>query len=195
MSRVSPSVDDLRSNHERTSAAAWSAAYPWLWEAGMRVARCRLAGSEHEPDREDVVSTAVQQVVRGVIGNSAESFNQIQTFDDVLGMTRHIVRQRITDLLRSKDRRPEDVVEELPELVDATPNDLRFNLAELLTEVDHLQPDPPVPQVFRDRFVEGWSTDEIAARRSINRNTLLSHFAKGFRTLRDRLTRLEGALP
>ena len=161
----------------------------------MRVARCRLSGSEHEHDREDAVSTAIQQVVRGVIENSTDSFNQIQTFDDVLGMTRHIVRLRITDLLRSKERRPEDVVEELPELVDATPNDLRFNLAELLTEVDHLQPDPPVPQVFRDRFVEGWSTDEIAARRSINRNTLLSHFAKGFRTLRDRLTRLEGALP
>jgi len=190
-----PSLDDLRSTVEQTSAAAWSAAYSLLWEAAMRVARCRLSGSEHEHDREDAVSTAIQQVVRGVIENSTDSFNQIQTFDDVLGMTRHIVRLRITDLLRSKERRPEDVVEELPELVDATPNDLRFNLAELLTEVDHLQPDPPVPQVFRDRFVEGWSTDEIAARRSINRNTLLSHFAKGFRTLRDRLTRLEGALP
>jgi hypothetical protein len=86
-------------------------------------------------------------------------------------------------------------VEELPELIDDTPDDQRFNLAELLNEVDSLQPDPPLPQVFRDRFIEGWSTDEIATRRSINRNTLLSHFAKGFRTLRDRLTRLEGAPP
>lgn len=161
----------------------------------MRVARCRLSGSEHEHDREDVVSTAIQQVVRGVVENSADSFNQIQTFDDVLGMTRHIVRLRITDFLRSRERRPEDGVEELPELIDATPNEQRFNLAELLNEVDNLQPDPPLPQVFRDRFIEGWSTDEIATRRSINRNTLLSHFAKGFRTLRDRLTRLEGALP
>jgi DNA-directed RNA polymerase specialized sigma24 family protein len=49
--------------------------------------------------------------------------------------------------------------------------------------------------VFRDRFIEGWSTDEIAERRSINRNTLLAHFAKGLRTLRERLTRLEGDLP
>jgi DNA-directed RNA polymerase specialized sigma24 family protein len=86
-------------------------------------------------------------------------------------------------------------VEELPELIDDTPDDQRFNLAELLNEVDSLQPDPPLPQVFRHRFIEGWSTDEIATRRSINRNTLLSHFAKGFRTLRDRLTRLEGAPP
>ena len=161
----------------------------------MRVARCRLVGSEHEHDREDAVSTAVQQVVRGVIENSAESFNQIQSFDDVLGMSRHIVRLRITDFLRSRERRPEDVVEELPELIAATPNEQRFNLSELLAEVDHLQPNPPLPQIFRDRFIEGWSTDEIATRRSINRNTLLSHFAKGFRTLRDRLTRLEGTLP
>ena len=195
MSRVSPSVDDLRSPHERTSAAAWSDAYPLLWEAAMRVARCRLSGSEHEHDREDAVSTAIQQVVRGVIENSADSFNQIQTFDDVLGMTRHIVRLRITDFLRSRERRPEDGVEELPELIDATPDDQRFNLAELLSEVDRLQPDPPLPQIFRDRFIEGRSTDEIATRRNINRNTLLSHFAKGFRTLRERLTRLEGAQP
>lgn len=195
MSRVSPSVDDLRSHHERTSAAAWSDAYPLLWEAAMRVARCRLAGSEHESDREDAVSNAIQQVVRGVIENSAESFNQIQTFDDVLGMTRHIVRQRITDFLRSRERRPEDVVEDLPEVIAAAADDQRFNLAELLCEVDRLQPDPPLPQIFRDRFIEGWSTDEIAIRRSLNRNTLLSHFAKGFRTLRERLTRIEGALP
>jgi DNA-directed RNA polymerase specialized sigma24 family protein len=57
--------------------------------------------------------------------------------------------------------------------------------------VDRLQPDPPVPQVFRDRFIEGWSTDEIAERRGINRNTLLTYFAKGLRTLRERLTCLE----
>ena len=64
----------------------------------------------------------------------------------------------------------------------------------LLPELDRLLPDPPVPQVFRDRFIEGWSTDEIAQRRGINRNTLLTYFAKGLRTLRERLTRLEGDL-
>jgi hypothetical protein len=78
----------------------------------MRVACCRLVGSENEHDREDTVSTAIQQVVRGVVENSADSSNQIQTFDDVLGMTRHIVGLRITDFLRSKVCRQEDAVEE-----------------------------------------------------------------------------------
>lgn len=157
----------------------------------MRIARIRRAGERYEPDREDAVSTALQQLTRGVIENRSESYNQLSSFDDLLGMMRHIVRLRITDLFRSRERRTEDAVEELPEIVDLTPDSTRFQLNELLLEVDRLEPNPPLPQVFRDRFIEGWSTDEIAARRSMNRNTLLSHFAKGFRVLRDRLTQLE----
>lgn len=157
----------------------------------MRIARIRLAGERYEPDREDAVSTALQQLTRGVIENRSESYNQLSSFDDLLGMMRHIVRLRITDLFRSRERRPEDCVEEIPEIADLTPDSTRFQLNELLLEVDRLEPNPPLPQVFRDRFIEGWSTDEIAARRSMNRNTLLSHFAKGFRVLRDRLTQLE----
>jgi RNA polymerase sigma factor (sigma-70 family) len=174
---------------------AWSAAYPLLWEAGMTIARIRLAGGQFEQDREDLVSTAVQQFIRGLVAESGESFNQIATWDDCLGMLRHIVRSRIMDFFRSRERSREDAFDELPEAPPEFTPDQRFRLEELLPEVDRLQPDPPVPQVFRDRFIEGWSTDEIAERRSINRNTLLAHFAKGLRTLRERLTRLEGDLP
>jgi|GEM_PF-988708 len=185
------SVQALRTG----DAAAWSAAYPLLWEAGMTLARIRLAGGRFEPDREDLESTALRQFMRGLIEGKVESFNQIATWDDCLGMTRHIVRSRIMDFLRARERSREDAVEELSEPPpDATP-EARFNLTELLTEVNRLEPNPPLPQVFRDRFIEGWSTDEIASRRSINRNTVLSHFAKGFRVLRERLTHLEGALP
>lgn len=181
-------VQALRSG----DAPAWSAAYPLLWEAGVLIARIRLAGGRFEQDREDLVSTALQQFMRGLIEGRAENFNQIATWDDCLGMLRHIVRSRIMDFLRTRERRREDAVAELPEPPpDVTP-ETRFNLTELLNEVDRLEPDPPLPQVFRDRFIEGWSTDEIAGRRSINRNTLLSHFAKGFRVLRERLTHLEG---
>ena len=190
-----PRLDELRARDERISAAAWNVAYPLLWEAGMRIACIRLAGERHAHDREDLVSTALQQLMRGLLDGKTESFNQISTWDDCLGMTRHIVRQRITDFFRSHERNREDAVEELPEVIADTPDSLRFNLHELLHEVDRLEPNPPLPQVFRDRFVEGWSTDEIATRHSMNRNTLLSHFAKGFRLLRERLTHLEGVTP
>jgi DNA-directed RNA polymerase specialized sigma24 family protein len=133
--------------------------------------------------------------MRGLIEGKTESFNQITTWDDCLGMTRDIVRKRIFDFLRSRERSREDAVEELPEAPQDFDPGSRFRLEELLPEVDRLQPDPPVPQVFRDRFIEGWSTDEIATRRSINRNTLLTYFAKGLRTLRERLTCLEGDTP
>lgn len=172
----------------------WSSAYPWLWEAGMAVARLRLAGERFEQDRQDLVSTALQQFIRGLVGKNEGSFNQISGWDDCLGMMRHIVRSRVFDFLRFCQRSREYAVEELPETMPEFRADERFRLDELLPELDRLQPDPPVPQVFRDRFLEGWSTDEIAVRRGINRNTLLTYFAKGLRTLRERLIRLEGGL-
>lgn len=188
MSHFPPSLSALRQGDQ----PAWVSAYPLLWEAGMIIARIRLSGARHEQDREDLVSTALQQFVRGLISGEGQSYNQISTWDDCLSMTRHIVRSRIIDHHRSIERRLEDAVEELPEpLIDFQPES-RFALSEMLAEVDTLEPDPPVPQVFRDRFVEGWSTDEIAERRNLNRNTLLTYFAKGLRTLRERLTRLEG---
>ena len=165
-----------------------------LWEAGIRIARLRLAGERYEPDREDIVSTALQQFVRGVIGATSESFNQMATWDDCLAMMRHIVRLRVTDFLRSRQRNRVDAVEELPDFPADAPDEHPFTLAELLVEVDTLEPNPPVPQVFRDRFLEGRSTDEIAAVRGINRNTLVSYYAKGLRALRERLTRRAGAL-
>jgi RNA polymerase sigma factor (sigma-70 family) len=173
---------------------AWALAYPSLWEAGMIIARLRLAGGRFERDRQDLVSTAIQQLIRGLMEEKNESYNRISTWDDCLSMTRHIVRQRITDFFRSLERSREDAVEELPELPEDFQPEQRFRLKELLPELDRLQPDPPVPQVFRERFIERLSTDEIAERRGINRNTLLTYFAKGLRTLRERLTRLEGDL-
>ena len=160
----------------------------------MSIARLRLVGLNHESDREDLVSTALQQFVRGLIENRIPSFNQIESWDDCLRVMRHLVRSRITDFHRERQRDPVDVVEELPEPVPEFKASQRFRLDEVLPEIGRLQPDPPVPQVFRDRFLEGWSTDEIAERRGINRNTLLTYFAKGLRTLRERLTRLEGDL-
>lgn len=177
----------LRCPEENRSAAAWEEAYPLLWDAGMRIARLRLAGSQFESDREDLVAVAVQQFIRGLVSGETESFNQLASWDDCLGMFRHIVRLRTTDFLRARGRNREDAVEELPELPVEDRDALPFTAPELMAAVDALEPDPPVPQVFRDRFLEGRSTDEIARLRGINRNTLCSYYAKGLRTLRERL--------
>jgi hypothetical protein len=182
----------LRSSDSRLSALEWAKAYPLLWEAGMRIARLRLVGAEFEQDREDTVSVAVQQFIRGMISSETDSFNQLADWNDCLGMVRHIVRLRVTDFLRGRGRRREDAVEELPEFPLEVQPSCPFTSVELLREVDLLEPNPPVPQVFRDRFLEGRSTDEIAVERGINRNTLCSYYAKGLRTLRERLSRLEG---
>lgn len=190
MSIETPSLPALRAGDPR----AWSAAYALLWEAGMSIARLRLAGDPHQQDREDLVSTAIAQFQAGLIQNE-KSYNQLATWDDCLGMFRFIVRARVHDFHRASYRNPVEAVEEPPELPPDFDPGSRFRLDEILPEIDRLQPDPPVPQVFRDRFLEGWSTDEIAERRGIPRGTLLTYFAKGLRTLRERLTRLEGDTP
>lgn len=187
--------EQLRSTDEKINSAAWSSAYPLLWEAGMRIARLRLAGDPYEADREDIVSTALQQFIRGLIGAGSESFNQIETWNDCLAMMRHIVRLRVTDFLRARERNREDAAGDLPEFPSQGVDEPAFTLTELLREVDTLEPDPPVPEVFRDRFLEGRSTDEIAQSRGINRNTLVSYYAKGLRALRERLTRFAGHQP
>lgn len=180
-----PSLPALRSPVEATSSAAWDLAYPLLWEAGMRVAVVKLDGEALRTDREDAVSTALTQLVRGIVEGRGNSFNQIASWDDLLSMMRHIVRQRIKDIHRSRSRNREDGMAEVPEAAPEPSPQPAFLMSELLAEVDRLR--PPLPDLFRDRFVEGWSTDEIAARRAMNRNTILGHFSKGFAILRDRL--------
>lgn len=171
--------------------SAWSEAYALLFEAGMNIACIQLAGSHFQQEREDRVSIAMQEFVKGVVEKTSKSFNQMETWNDCLAMFRTIVRARVKDFHRKDYDNPVDGVEALPDVPPEFMPEKRFRLDELLPEVDRLKPDPPVPQVFRDRFVEGWSTDEIAGRRGINRNTLLTYFANGLRTLRERITRLE----
>lgn len=162
----------------------------------MRIARMRLLGQRFEEDREDIASTVLQQFVRGLVEGRVNSFNQMTEWDDCLGMVRHMVRMRVADFLRGVDRNLEDAVGDLPETVQEMPEFARgtteaFTLPELLNAVDSLEPNPPVPQVFRDRFLEGRATDEIAQARGINRNTLVSYYARGLKSLRERLIRVE----
>ncbi|MCE9518222.1 MAG: sigma-70 family RNA polymerase sigma factor [Verrucomicrobia bacterium] len=189
---TAPVLEALRSADERSNAAAWSQAYSLLWRDGMMVARCALSGAEHETQREDIVATALSQVMRGVIEGTSESYNGMHGFDDVLGMMRSVTRCRVVDFLRQRERRREDAVEELPEPPPAGVDNLPYTMAELMTQVEML--DPPLPDIFSDRFLLGWNTSEIAERRNMNVNTLLTYFAKGFKLLRERLQRLEGTL-
>ncbi|TDU67295.1 RNA polymerase sigma factor (sigma-70 family) [Prosthecobacter fusiformis] len=178
----------LRSTDPGISRRSWAQAYPLLWEAAQRLARRLLAGDSHEHDREDLCATAMQQFVTGLVQSSSESFNQISTWDDCLSMMRHILRLRVLDFFRAQGRNREDAMEAVPD-IPTPPRTDAASLSELLALVDEL--DPPKPDLLRDRFVDGYSTDEIAQRRQMNRNTVVSHFAQGLRYLRSRLEKLE----
>ena len=133
--------------------------------------------------------TALGQLVQGVVENSQESYNGLTGWDDVLGMMRTIVRRRVADFLRQRGRRPLDYVETLPDPATLSLlDDLPFTSAELWGAVAEL--DPPLPELFQDRFLSGWNTTEIAERRRMNVNTLLTYFARGFRALKAKLETL-----
>lgn len=181
------SLDALRSLDARTSRDAWNAAYPWLWSAGMRLAGRLLAGGQWEPQREDLVTTAISQVVEGLVAKTSESYNQITSFRDLVGMTLTIVRRRIMDFHRGHARSVEDAVEQLPETATFA-EDLPFTAMELREQIEAL--DPPKPELFLARFFEGLTTREVAERRGMAHGTVLTHFAEGLRLLRERLQRL-----
>jgi RNA polymerase sigma factor (sigma-70 family) len=181
-------LDDLRSHDSDVSRQAWNAAYPRLWSAGMRLAGRLLSGGQWESHREDAVATAIGQVVAGLIARSSASYNQMFTFDDVVGMTLTIVRRRITDIHRQRSRCREDAVEELPEHA-AMSEEARFSPSELRIQIAAL--DPPKPALFMDRFFGGLTTREVAEKQGMPHGTVLTHFAQGLRLLRERLLQLE----
>jgi len=187
-----PDLESLRSGEERVSAEAWARAYPLLRIAGMQVARARLAGRSHEHDREDIVATALGQMVRGIAEKRTKSFNRISSWDDCLRMMRSLTRSRLADFHRERYRNREDAVESLPEPEGAAVAEVvpfGPGMEDVFVEIDRL--DPPMPELFRDRFVEGLTIDEIAERRDLNRNTLCTWFAKSLAILRTRLARQE----
>lgn len=181
-----PSPASLRSPDEAVSAREWAAAYPLLYEAGARIAATRLSGSRWAQDREDLVSVALHQFLRGLVENRLNSFKQITSWDDCLRMMRSIVRSRIVDFHRARARDLEDTVATLPEPVIAFPaTGHGCGCEDIFYEIDQL--DPPLPELFRERFVEGYTIDEIAVKRGMNRNTLSTWFAEALRLLRGRL--------
>lgn len=185
-----PSPERLRSVDEAVSSREWGDAYPLLYEAGARIAAIRLSGSRWAQDREDLVSVALHQFVKGLVENRLKSFKQISSWNDCLGMMRSIVRSRIVDFHRERGRDLEDAVAELPEPVADFPvTGLGLGGEDIFHEIDRL--DPPLPELFRERFVEGFTIEEIATKRGMNRNTLCTWFADALKILRHRLSVIE----
>ena len=97
-----------------------------------------------------------------------------------------IVRRRLLDHHRRSSRRTlvpfdDSVAAGLPSF-SSSPDD-HAEAEDLWQTIAAL--DPPLPDLFTDRFLLGWSTTEIASRRSMKPNTVLSHFHRGFARLRE----------
>lgn len=124
------------------------------------------------------------ELVRGFASGGEKTCNEPESFDDLVAVMKTIVRRRAIDFLRQRARRPETLMAEVPE-THAAPDARPSTREDVWLEVARL--DPPLPDLFSDRFLLGWNTPEIAARRQMNVNTVLSHFHRGFRILRGRL--------
>jgi len=171
----SPSLTSLRAN----DAAAWQAAYPLLWQValGAVYARLGLVQADAENIAADVLA---REVVPGVLQPRTDSFNQISSFDDLLAVTRSIARNRSLDFLRRSARRPEVLMDQLPDLPPEQGAKAPPDLMEMVER--HLQ--PPDPELFHARFVLGHTTREIAALRGMSHGTVVSRFARALEKLR-----------
>lgn len=167
--------------------SSWQTLYNSLWRVGQRIALAMLRGPEHEQDREDVVATAISQTVAGYLEKNPKARNATPPLSDLEGMMKTVVRRRLLDHLRQKCRRdtvPFDETTAHP-TSNFTPEDDAL-AAELWLTIAEL--DPPLPDLFTDRYLLGWTTTEIAQRRGLNPNTVLSHFHRGCARLRQILT-------
>lgn len=166
----------------------WNTTFNGLWQTGQRIALAMLRGAEHEQDREDIVATAIAQTVTAYLEKIPHSCNAAPSLSDLEGMMKTIVRRRLLDHHRQQFRRKVLPLEESISLglADTTcPPDADAQAADLWRTIAEL--DPPLPDLFTDRFLHGWTTIEIARRRDLNPNTVLSHFHRGFARLRERL--------
>ena len=194
--RALPSVDiplgDLRSLDPVTHQRAWGTAYGHLWGAGMAMARKKLSGNQWEFYREEIVCTAITQVMAGLADQKSKSFNRLKSFGDLIRMMIRIVRLRAVDFHRTKYRSREDAVENVLALLEGSTgihvDEPPFTRAELEKEIDRL--DPPKPKLFRTRFFDDMTVDETARVHDMAPGTVSTHFAEGFKLLKDRLCRL-----
>jgi RNA polymerase sigma factor (sigma-70 family) len=184
-----PELPLLRAN----DGASWEKAYPLLWDAGIKVAFINLGGAQHSQNREDLVAEALGQLQQGLVrgdGREENIFNQISGWRDLVRMMCLITERRIADFLRKKYRRGEEIHAD-PTLageavVPVTGAEPDWD-SELLWGLIGRLP-PPKPEVLLDRFVLGMSASEVAEKRNIPRNTVLSHWSAGLQTLRTWLT-------
>jgi RNA polymerase sigma factor (sigma-70 family) len=188
---ASPTLEQLRSTDARISETAWRKAYPLLWQTASRLLSFLLTGERHQQDREDIAARALAELVRGVVEKKPESFNQIASFGDVLGMTQVIVRARTKDFFRSLARHPEDATADLPEPpVETSASVPALTWTELEALITELP--PPQPEIFQRHYAQGHTADEIAGQLRLPRSTVLSHLFRGRKTLREMLGRNAG---
>lgn len=188
-----PSLTALRANE----GAAWEAAYPLLWDAGLKVAFINLGGGQHSQNREDLVADALSQLQQGIVRGDEKDgslFNQITAWRDLVSMMCLITERRIADFLRKKYRRGEEIHADPTLAEDAMPVAFAAEPdwdSELLWGLIGRLP-PPKPDLLLDRFAKGMSASEVAEKRNLPRNTVLSHWSAALQTLRSWLTSSTG---
>lgn len=167
-------------------ARKWSEMHAILWQIGQRLSLAMLRGSEFASDREDIVAKAIGQTVADFLEKNPQARNNPPPLGDLEGMMKTIVRRRLLDFLRQHYRRSgvsaEDIADASLPAAAPSPDDEAL-AAELWRTVAELP--PPLPELFSDRFLHGWTSSEIAERQGLKLNTVLSHFHRGFAKLRE----------
>jgi RNA polymerase sigma factor (sigma-70 family) len=162
--------------------AAWNEAYDQLYRIGQ--ASIALKGPQFSEDRNDIIIKVITYVSTGVVKKKFNDWNHVKN------AFRKTLSERTNDFFRKAKRSKEDFYDpqDLPEpdrnALDDQPPVLSAD--EMIILFESL--DPPLrQQIFFWIYVEGLTAQQVTDRHGHNRNNVLSHLARGYKRLREKL--------
>jgi len=179
-----PALSDLRTGRSE----AWNVAFRQLWPLAVRVAERAGAQITHA-EAEEAASDAIRAVI--------EQIASIQSEDNLLALVSVIARRRAVAILREKfaaKRAPGGALVLSSELEEEswgnlpTPNDpsqdtMHAETIVLLRRALH-DLDPETRQLLHEKYVEGFSYEQLSAKYKVSIGTLCPKVMRALRKLR-----------
>jgi RNA polymerase sigma factor (sigma-70 family) len=182
-----PALSDLRTG----LSDAWNVAFRRLWPLAVRVAR-RVAPQITHGEAEEAASDAIRAAI--------ERIGSIESEDDLLALVSVIARRRAVTILREKfaeKRAPggalvvssdleEDAGINYSTISDPSQDTIRAETIALLRRALR-ELTPEERQLLQEKYVEGFSYEQLSAKYNIPIGTLCPKIMRALRKVRARL--------
>ena len=185
MDRSFPAIEDLKAGDE----ASWTVAFSYLWPIALHVAKAspgRLSVSDAEEVASDAICLAMQQIAR------VDSERELRALVAVIARRRAITRLRRNSagkrVPEGGELEPMDLQLEDPLAGAARPSDPSEDAMQrdtlLLLDRAMSGLDPFTYQLVREKYVAGYSYEELSSRHGIPIGTLCPKVMRALQEIR-----------